>query len=154
MNADGKSVSERSTMNTIADSPIRVHDVYPYLRVGGAAKELFRLTEPSGRIGHAEIKIGDTTLMLSDEYPELGIRGPLALGGTSFAIHMHVDRVDALMKQAVEAGATTVREAVDHSYGERSGMVRDPFGHEWLVGQQIESVTPQEMQKRFTASFN
>ena len=153
-------------MNTIADSPIRVHDVYPYLRVGGAAKaidfyvrafgakELFRLTEPSGRIGHAEIKIGDTTLMLSDEYPELGIRGPLALGGTSFAIHMHVDRVDALMKQAVEAGATTVREAVDHSYGERSGMLRDPFGHEWLVGQQIESVTPQEMQKRFTASFS
>jgi uncharacterized glyoxalase superfamily protein PhnB len=153
-------------MNTIPNAPIRVHDVYPYLRVCGAAqaidfyrrafgaKELFRLTEPSGRIGHAEIKIGHTTLMLSDEYPELGIRGPLALGGTSFAIHLHVDRVDAVMRQAIEAGATTVRQAADHSYGERSGMVRDPFGHEWLLGQQIESVTPEEMQNRFTASFS
>jgi uncharacterized glyoxalase superfamily protein PhnB len=152
-------------MNTTAKSPITVHEVYPYLRVRGAAqaidfyvrafgaKELFRLTEPGGRIGHAEIKIGNTTLMLSDEYPEHGVRGPLTLGGTTFAIHLHVDRVDDLMKQAIAAGATTVREAADQFWGERSGMVRDPFGHEWLLGQQIEEVTEEEMQKRYTASF-
>jgi len=92
--------------------------------------------------------------MLSDKYPELGIRGPFALSGTSFALHLHVDRVDAVMRQATEAGATTVRQTADDSYGERSGMVRDPFGHEWLLGEEIESVTPEEMQKRFTASFS
>ena len=152
-------------MNTTVNSPSKVHELYPYLRVRGAAQaidfytrafganELLRLTDSSGRIGHAEIKIGDTTLMLSDEYPELDIRGPLALGGTTFAIHLHVDDVDALMKQAIEAGATTVREAADQFYGERSGMVRDPFGHEWLLGQQIENVPAEEMQKRFTAVF-
>lgn len=152
-------------MNTSTDSPVTVHEVYPYLRVRGAAdaiafytrafgaNELFRLTEPGGRIGHAEIKIGDTTLMLSDEYPEYGIRGPLALGGTTFAIHLHVDRVDALMIQAIEAGATIVREPADQFYGERSCMIRDPFGHEWLLGQQIGDVARDEMQKRFTALF-
>lgn len=151
--------------NATADSAVTVHEVYPYLRVSGAgdaiafyirafgAKERFRLTEPSGRIGHAEIKIGETTLMLSDEYPEYGIRGPLALGGTSFSIHLHVDSVDTLMKQAILAGATIVREVADQFYGERSGMVRDPFGHEWLLGQQIEDVHPEVMQKRFTALF-
>ena len=133
-------------MNIPADSSINVHEVYPYLRVRDAAraidfyihafgaKELLRLTEPSGRIGHAEIRIGHTTLMLSDEYPELGIQGPLALGGTTVAIHLHVDDVDRLMKQAIGAGATTVRAAANQFYGERSGMVRDPFGHEWLLG--------------------
>ena len=152
-------------MNTTTDASIKVHQVYPYLRVRGAANaihfyirafgatELFRLTGPSGRIGHAEIKIGDTTLMLSDEYPELVIRGPMALGGTTFAIHLHVDDVDGLMKQAIEAGATTVRAAADQFYGERTGMVRDPFGHEWLLGQQLENVAPEEMQQRFTALF-
>ena len=152
-------------MNATVNSPIKIQEVYPYLRVGGAAraidfyarafgaKELLRLTDPSGRIGHAEIKIGDSTLMLSDEYPELGIRGPLALGGTTCAIHLHVDGVDALMKQAIEAGATTVREAADQFSGERSGRVRDPFGHEWLLGQQIENVAAEEIQKRFTAVF-
>lgn len=89
--------------------------------------------------------------MLSDEYPEYGVCGPLALGGTSFAIHLHVDSVDILMQQAIKAGATLVREVADQSYGERSGMVRDPFGHEWQLGQQIEDMTPEEMQKRFTA---
>ena len=112
-----------------------------------------RLAEPSGRIGHAEIKIGPTILMLADEYPEYGIQGPQALGGTTVAIHLHVDNVDALMSQAVEAGATVVRELKDQFYGERSGSVRDPFGHEWLLGQHIETVTPEEMQRRYSAMF-
>jgi PhnB protein len=81
--------------------------------------------------------------MLSEKYAELGVRGPLALGGTTFAIHLHVDHVDALMKQAIEAGATTVREAADQFYGERSGMVRDLFRHEWLLGRQIDNVEPE-----------
>ena len=142
-----------------------VHEVYAYLRVRDAAgaldfykrafgaEELFRLTEPSGRIGHAEIKLGGTTLMLSDEYPEMGIVGPQALGGTSFSIHLHVDNADAWIERAVAAGATVVRPAKDAFYGERSGNVRDPFGHEWLLGHQIEDVTPQEMQRRYTALF-
>jgi PhnB protein len=139
-----------------------IHEVYPYLRVHSAAEaiefyarafgaaEIFRLTEPSGRIGHAEIKIGPATLMLSDEYPEHGIKGPRALGGTSFSIHLHVDNVDAMFEQAVRAGASVVRPLKDQFYGERSGTVRDPFGHEWLLGQHIESVSTEEMQRRYT----
>jgi len=140
-----------------------VHHVFPYLRVRGAAQaidfytrafgatELFRLTEPGGRIGHAEIRIGAATLMLADEHPEYGIAGPQALNGTTVAMHLHVDDVDTLMRQAVEAGATVVREAKDQFYGERSGCVRDPFGHEWLLGQEIEKVAPEEMQRRYSA---
>ena len=143
-----------------------VHDVFPYLRVKRAAEaieyykkafgasELFRLTEPSGRIGHAELKIGNTTLMLSDEYPEYDIAGPETLGGTTFSIHLHVDNADEWIARAVEAGGTVVRPAADAFYGERSGAVRDPFGHEWLLGHQIEEVTPEEMQRRYTELMN
>jgi PhnB protein len=142
-----------------------IHEVYPYLRVHSTAeaidfyarafdaKELFRLTEPNGRIGHAEIKIGPATVMLSDEYPESGIRGPRSLGGTTFSIHLHVGNVDDVFAQAVSAGATVVRPLQNQFYGERSGTVRDPFGHEWLLGGHIETVTPEEMQRRYTALF-
>lgn len=144
---------------------IDVHEVYPYLRVHNSgeaikfyerafgARELFRLTEPSGRIGHAEIQIGPATLMLSDEYPENGICSPRALGGTSFSVHLHVKDVDAAFAQAVEAGASVVRPLQDQFYGERSGTVRDPFGHEWLLGGHLETVSIEEMQRRYTALF-
>ena len=140
----------------------QIHEVYPYLRVHSAAQaiefygrafgatEIFRLTEPSGRIGHAEIRMGPATLMLSDEYPEHGIQGPRTLGGTSFSIHLHVTNVDEAFEQAVRAGASVVRPLKDQFYGERSGTVRDPFGHEWLLGQNIESVSTDEMQRRYT----
>lgn len=143
-----------------------VHEVFPYLRVKRAAEaieyykkafgasELFRLTEPSGRIGHAELKIGGTTLMLSEEYPEYDIVGPETLGGTTFSIHLHVDNADEWIARAVEAGGTVVRPATDAFYGERSGAVRDPFGHEWLLGHQIEEVAPEEMQRRYTELMN
>jgi uncharacterized glyoxalase superfamily protein PhnB len=139
-----------------------IHEVYPYLRVHNSAEaidfyarafgatELFRLTEPSGRIGHAEIKIGPATVMLSDEYPEHGITGPRALGGTTFSIHLHVADVDKAFAQALEAGATVVRPLKDQFYGERSGTVRDPFGHEWLLGGHLENVSTAEMQRRYT----
>ena len=142
-----------------------IHEVYPYLRVHNAAeaidfyarafdaRELFRLTEPGGRVGHAELRIGSATVMLSDEYPESAIRGPRSLGGTTFSIHLHVGDVDQAYAQAVRAGATVVRPVQNQFHGERSGTVRDPFGHEWLLGQQIESVTPEEMQRRYTALF-
>jgi uncharacterized glyoxalase superfamily protein PhnB len=143
-----------------------IHDVYPYLRVHSTAEaidfymrafgaqELFRLTEPSGRVGHAEIKIGSYTVMLADENPERGIHGPRSLGGTTFSIHLHVADVDSAFARAVSAGATVVRPLQDQFYGERSGTVRDPFGHEWLLGGHIETVTPEEMQRRYTAMFN
>jgi PhnB protein len=122
---------------------MKIHEVFPYLRVKNAA----------AAIGHSELKIGGLTLMLSDEYPECDIRGPESLGGTTFSIHLHVDDADALMRTAVDAGATVVREMSDAFYGERSGTVRDPFGHEWMLGHQIEEVAPEEMQRRYTALF-
>jgi PhnB protein len=142
---------------------IQIHEAYPYLRVHSTAeaidfyarafdaKELFRLTEPSGRIGHAEIKLGPTTLMLADENPGQGFRGPRSLGGTSVSIHLHVEHVDDVFERAVAAGAAVVRPLQDQFYGERSGTVRDPFGHEWLLGGHLEEVSPEEMQRRYTA---
>ena len=144
---------------------IDIHEVYAYLRVHSTAeaidfysrafdaKEIFRLTEPGGRIGHAEVRIGPTTVMLSDEYPEHGIRGPRTLGGTTFSMHLHVADVDKAFEQAVAAGASVVGPLQDQFYGERSGTVRDPFGHEWLLGGHLESLTPEEMQRRYTALF-
>ncbi|WP_394841667.1 VOC family protein [Pendulispora brunnea] len=142
---------------------MRVHELFPYIRVKNAAKaiefykrafgvtEKFRLTEPSGRIGHAELDFGCATLMLSDEYPECGIQGPQTIGGTSFAVHLHVDNADAWIRRAVDAGATVLREPKDEFYGERAGVVRDPYGHEWNIGHEIEKVTPEEMQRRYDA---
>ncbi len=144
---------------------MQVLGVFPYLRVESTsaaiafyaeafgAKELFRLVEPSGRIGHAEIQLGQATIMLSDEFPEYGIVGPAKLGGTTFSIHLHVADVDDSHARALAAGATEIMAPKDQFYGERSSKVRDPFGHEWLLGSEIEKVTPEEMQRRYTALF-
>jgi PhnB protein len=143
-----------------------IHELFAYLCVNDAAKaidfyakafgatEKFRLTEPSGRIGHAELDFGGVTLMLSDEYPECDIRGPQALGGTPVSIHLHVDNADRVIGRAVEAGATLERAPKDEFYGERGGVVRDPFGHRWNIGHSIEALEPEEMQKRYTALMN
>ncbi|WP_233836075.1 VOC family protein [Paraburkholderia sp. ZP32-5] len=143
-----------------------IREVYAYLRVRNAAQaiefyaqafggvEQFRLTEPSGRIGHAEVKIGPAIVMLSDEYPEHGMLGPGADSTTSVLLHIHCDDVDQLVEQAVNAGATLIRPPTDHFYGERSATLRDPFGHEWMLGSQIEALTPEEMQRRYTALFD
>jgi uncharacterized glyoxalase superfamily protein PhnB len=142
------------------------HELYAYLCVRDAqaamdyytrafgARELFRLTEPGGRVGHAELDFDGHTLMLSEEYPDMGVRSPDGLGGTPVTLHLHVDDADALLARAVEAGGTLERPAQDHFYGERSGTVRDPFGHRWLIGHAIEAVTPAEMQRRYTALFD
>lgn len=145
--------------------PLEIHDVFAYLRVHDTAaaldfygrafgaREIFRLTEPSGRIGHAETRVGPVTVLISDEYPEHGIFGPRSVGNTTVTLHIHVNDVDALFAQAVAAGATVVRPLSNAFHGERLGLVRDPFGHEWLLGGEIEKLTPEEMQRRYTTLF-
>ena len=145
----------------VSANPIKA--VFPYLRVKDAAaaiefyvqafgaQEIFRLAEPSGRIGHAELSIGNATLMLSDEYPEHGILGPQSLGGAGSSIHLHVVNADTAAARAIAAGATVVHELMDQFYGERSCTIRDPFGHEWSLGHEIEKVSHEEIQRRFTA---
>ena len=107
------------------------------------------MVEPSGRVGHAELDFGGTIVMLADEFPEYDFRGPDKLGGTPVIIHLHVDDCDEVIKRAVAAGATIEREPKDEFYGERSGTVRDPFGHRWNIGHHLEDVSPEEMQRRY-----
>ena len=138
-----------------------IHEVFPYLRVRDAtaaidfykkalgAEEDFRLTEPSGRIGHAELKFGSFTVMLSDEYPEHGIQGPEAFGGTGSSIHLHVEDVNAMTKQAEAAGAKVTMPPTDMFYGERVAKLLDPFGHDWMIGSSTEDVSREEMKRRF-----
>lgn len=140
---------------------MKISECIPYLHVNGAAKaiayyaeafgakELYRLSEPSGRVGHAELDIGGTKLMLADEFPEYGLTGPGARA-TTVTLHLHVDDADEVIRRAVSAGGTLLRAPTTQFYGERSGRVRDPFGHEWSIGHEVEQVTPQEMQRRYT----
>jgi uncharacterized glyoxalase superfamily protein PhnB len=140
-----------------------VHELFAYLCVRNTteaiefyrrafgATEKFRLTEPSGRIGHAELDFGGTTLMLCDEFPEYGVRAPQLGAPTSVTIHIHVDNADAVIQQAVDAGAKLEVPPSDAFYGERSGSVRDPFGHRWNIGHHIEDVSTDEMQRRYSA---
>jgi uncharacterized glyoxalase superfamily protein PhnB len=140
-----------------------VHELFAYLCVKDAAKaidfytkvfearEKFRLVEPGGRIGHVQLQVGGTTLMLSEEFPEYGIHGPHAIGGTPVTLHVHVDDADAVIRRAVDAGGQVEMPATDQFYGERSGVIRDPFGHRWNIGHAIEEVDPKEMQRRYTA---
>lgn len=136
-----------------------VHEVFAYLHVRNAAEavafytaafgatEKYRLTEPGGRVGHLELDFDGTTVMLSEEYPEHGIKAPG--GDTSVSLHLHVDDCDAVVARAVAAGATLVMAPRDHFYGERSGVIRDPSGHRWNIGHHVEDVTPDEMQRRY-----
>ncbi|MCF7221904.1 VOC family protein [Marilutibacter chinensis] len=138
-----------------------VHELFAYLCVDDAGKaiafyrdafgatELFRLVEPGGRIGHAEVSLGGCTLMLCEEYPEYGIRRPDPDAATSVTLHIHVDDADAVVERALAHGATLLMAPKDMFYGERSGVVRDPFGHRWNIGHSIEEVAPEEMQRRF-----
>jgi uncharacterized glyoxalase superfamily protein PhnB len=147
------------------DRHLTLLEAIPYLRVRNAnqaiefyqvafgAVEDFRLSEPSGRVGHAELKFGTQTIMVSDEYPEYDIFGPELGRPTGIAIHLHVDDVDILTDRAVAAGATLTMPPADQFHGERSAKIVDPFGHEWYLGSKIEDVSRVEMQRRFTAMF-
>ena len=144
--------------------PDGYHTATPYLIIGGAgdaiefykkafgATELFRFPTPDGKIGHAEIKIGDSPIMLADEFAEMGYKGPQSLGGSPVSIMIYVTDVDSIFNQAVAAGAT-VKEAVsDKFYGDRLGTVTDPFGHVWHVSTHKEDVSLEEMEKRAKAA--
>ncbi len=139
------------------------HSVTPYLIVGDAASalefyrkafgasELVRVPGPQGRIGHAEIKIGDSVIMLADEYPEMDARSPQSFGGSPVSIHLYVEDVDDMAERAIGAGATVVRPVKDQFYGDRSGTVADPFGHVWHIATHKEDLTPAELHKRVEA---
>lgn len=144
--------------------PEGYHTATPYLIIRGAADaiefykkalgaiELFRFPAPDGKIGHAEIKIGDSPIMLADEYPEMGYKGPQTLGGSPVSIMIYVDDVDTVFNRAVAAGAS-VKEAVsDKFYGDRMGTVTDPFGHVWHVSTHKEDVSVEEMERRAKAA--
>lgn len=132
----------------------------PYLTVGDAAaalefygeafgaEELFRMDGPPGKIGHAEMKIGEGRFMLADEVEAWGNRSPETLGGTGTSLMMYVEDADAVFRRAIEAGATEVMPVQDHFYGDRSGMVEDPFGHRWMISTHVEDVPPEELDRR------
>ena len=145
----------------MSPAPNQIHELFPYIRVRDAAaairyyadvfgaQERMRLTEPSGRIGHAEVAFGQAgVLMLSDEYPEYDLRAPQT-PAEGVLIHLHVDDADALLQRAVDCGGTLVMAPQDQFHGERSGKVRDPFGHVWYIGHTIETVSVEEMQRRY-----
>ncbi len=114
------------------------------------AVEIFRMIDPSdGRVGHAELRFGETLMMLADEYPDFGALSPDTIGGSPVTFHMDTESTDAAVEQAVSAGATLLRPAADQSFGERVAQVLDPYGHRWMLSQTIEQVTPEEMQRRW-----
>jgi PhnB protein len=124
-----------------------------YQRVLGA-REVFRLTSPGdGRIGHAHLEIGDSALMLADEWPDFGALGPSSIGGTPVRLHLNVPDVDAVVAAAEAAGATVLRAVKDEFYGERTGMIADPFGHQWHIGTPIEDVPADELQRRWDTAM-
>jgi PhnB protein len=122
-----------------------------YCRVFGATERM-HMPDPSGKIGHAELAIGDSVVMLSDEYPDMGVLSPDSVGGTPVMISVYVDDVDAVYDRAVKAGAKAVRPVENQFYGDRSGQFQDPFGHRWSVATHVEDVPPDEMAKRAAAA--
>jgi PhnB protein len=146
-------------MNTVKPIPEGSHTVTPYLICNGAAdaiafyKKAFNATEfvrmpgPNGRVLHAEIRIGDSNVMLTDEMPERGCLSPKSLKGSPVTIHLYVENADAFVAQAVSAGATIKMPVTDMFWGDRYGQIEDPFGHQWSVATHTRDVTPEEMQK-------
>jgi PhnB protein len=146
--------------------PDGYHSVTPYLIIQGAGKaldfykkafaatELMRMADPkTGHVGHAEMKIGNSIIMLADEYPDMGYRGPKALGGTPVSLMVYVEDVDTTAKQAVAAGAKELRHVQDQFYGDRSGTFEDPFGHVWTLSTHKEDLSKEELDKRAAAAF-
>lgn len=141
------------------------HTVTPYLAVKNGiealkfytnafgATETFKLLLPDGRIGHAEIRLGDSVIMFSDEFPEYGGKAPVTLGGSPVSIHLYVDDVDAFFKRALNAGAKERKPVMDQFYGDRSGQLEDPFGHLWWVATHKEDVAVDELERRVQQMF-
>ena len=150
-------------MATVKPIPDDYPQVIPYLTVdnaGGAidfyttvfgAKERMRMPAPGGKIGHAELEIGSSVVMLADEFPDMGGKSPKTVGGTPVTVMVYVEDVDACFQRALDAGATTVRAVENQFYGDRAGQFEDPFGHLWFVATHVEDVEPEEMQRRAAA---
>ena len=139
--------------------------VTPYLYIDGAgtaidfycsvlgARERMRMPAPDGRIGHAELEIGDSVIMLADANPDMDVRSPRSIGGTPIALHVYVDDVDGVFRQAIGAGAKQLRPVENQFYGDRSGQFEDPFGHRWSVATHVEDVPPDELRRRAEAAM-
>jgi PhnB protein len=153
-------VSKEVRPMTVKPIPEGYHSVTPYLCAKGAsqaiefykkafsATERMRITQPDGRVGHAELQIGDSIIMMADEFPEMGVRSPKTLGGSPVSIHLYVDDVDAMFRQAIAAGAIEKRPVADQFYGDRLGGIEDPFGHTWWISTHKEDLSPKEIEKR------
>jgi PhnB protein len=140
--------------------------VTPYLHVSGAAaaidfytdilgaEERMRMPGPDGKLGHAELQIGESIVMLADEFPDMGIRGPKSIGGTAVTLHLYVEDVDAVFDAALTAGATSIRAVENQFYGDRTAQFEDPFGHRWNIASHVEDVPPEEMEKRMAAAMS
>jgi PhnB protein len=149
--------------NKVKPIPEGYHNITPYLVIKGAAAaidfykkafgavEVMRMPQPDGRVGHAELKFGDSMVMLADEFPEMSVVGPKTLGNTSVALLLYVDDVDKAVERAVSLGATIKKPVADQFYGDRSGTLEDPFGHKWTLAVHLEDVSPEEMERRMAA---
>jgi PhnB protein len=143
--------------------PDGYHSITPYLVIQGAARaiefykkifdavEVVRMDGPEGKVGHAELRVGDSMVMMADEHPAMGYRGPQALGGTPVSLLLYVTDADAVFSRAVAAGAKVMKPMQDQFYGDRSGTVTDPFGHVWTIATHKEDVPPEEMERRMAA---
>ena len=144
----------------VKPSPEGYQTVTPYLVIQGAgaaidyykkvfgATERMRMPAPGGMIGHAEIQVGGSVIMLADEFPQMGFRGPKSVGGTPVSLMLYVPNVDEVFKRALDAGAKELRPVADQFYGDRLGTLEDPFGHVWSIGTHVEDVSPDEMRRR------
>jgi len=150
-------------MANVKFQPSQYHSLTPYLIVQGASKaidfyknafgatEIFRMPMPDGRVGHAELKIGDAVLMLADEYPEMGAVSPSSLGNSPVGILLYVADTDTVTNKAVSLGATIEKPLANQFYGDRSATIKDPFGHKWTIATHIEDVSPEEIERRLSA---
>jgi PhnB protein len=152
-------------MATVKPVPDGYPQVIPYLSVEGAsdaidfyarvfgAKERVRMPAPDGKVGHAELEIGASVIMLADVFPEMGGQSPKSIGGTAVTIMVYVEDVDAVYSKAISAGATADRPVENQFYGDRAGQFIDPFGHKWFVATHVEDLSPEEMNKRMQAAM-
>jgi PhnB protein len=150
---------------TVPPIPTGCLQITPYLTVRGGqeaiafyqkafgAREIMRMDDPAGKLGHAELAIGSGRIMLADEFPEMGNRSPETIGGTPVMIHFYTEDVDKAVNAAIAAGAVLERPVEDQFYGDRSGQLRDPFGHVWWVSTHVEDVPPEELKRRADAMF-
>jgi PhnB protein len=160
-----KKVATKRATKKVSAIPKGYHSITPYLVVSNGAnaikfyikafgaKEMMRMEQPGGKIGHAELKIGDAKIMLADVCPEMNSRSPESLGGSPVSIHLYIKDVDGVVKRAVAAGAKLLMPIENRFYGDRSGALEDPFGHKWHVSTHVENVSPAQVKKRAAEFF-